>query len=181
MRTALLEIFRLKKTFVLAIVPLALLTAALFIIVDVYQEPKIAAAQLKWSGLRRQVAFTGRGDVSAIFRQGAADLERLRTRIPPKRQFPRLLGEILEQAASCGVTTGSMTYKPHLIRGESLLTYELTMAVSGSYAAVKNFLADLRNNRELVVVNTFSLTNSDLFEENLTMDLHLTIYLREDA
>jgi type IV pilus assembly protein PilO len=181
MRDAILEMVRRKMRLLIAIALLALLTVALFIVVDGYQVPRIAAAQMKWSDLRRQVAVSGRGDITNTYKQGKIDLETLRGRIPPKRQFPRLLGDILEQAVSSGVTTGPITYKPRVIKDEGLMAYELAMSVNGRYAAIKSFLADLRKFRELVVVDDFSLINSDVFEENVTMDLHVTIYLREDA
>lgn len=181
MKEALLEILRLKKRLLIPLVLLLVLTIALFVVVDLYQEQEIAAAQLKWGELRRQVAGAGVRDVSATFRQGRADLETLQGRIPTKRQFPRLLGEILEQAASSGVATGPINYKPHVLKEQKLLAYELSLGVSGGYAAIKSFLADLLKNRELIIVEDVSFTNSDLYEENVTMDLHLTIYLREDA
>ena len=52
------------------------------------------------------------------------------------------------------------------------------MTVSGSYAAVKSFLGDLQKNSELVIVDSIGLTNSDLYEENVVMDLKLSIYLQ---
>jgi type IV pilus assembly protein PilO len=55
------------------------------------------------------------------------------------------------------------------------------MKIDGRYAAIKSFLTDLQNNPELIVVDGFSLTNSDPFEENVVMDLHVTVYLREGA
>jgi type IV pilus assembly protein PilO len=181
MKDAILEIIRRKRRLLIAVALLALLTVVLFIVVDGYQVPEIAAAQMKWSELRRQVAVAGRGDITKAYKQGKIDLEILRGRIPPKRQFPRLLGDILEQALSSGVTTGPITYKPRVIKDEGLLAYELAMSVNGRYAAIKSYLADLRKFRELVVVDDFSLTNSDVFEESVTMDLHVTIYLRGDA
>ncbi len=181
MKDALLEFALRKKRILIAVALLAVMTVALFVAVDGYQEPEIAAAQQKWSELRRQVVLAGVGDVSATYRNGKADLEKLGERIPTRRQFPQLLGEILEQAASSGVTTGPITYKPREIRDEKLLAYELSLGVSGRYAAVKSFLADLQKHRELLVVDDVSWVNSDVFEENVTMDLRITIYLREDA
>jgi len=181
MRDALLELVRQKKRLLLSVVVLTLFTAALFITVDGYQLPEIVAAQAKWSELRRQVALMGRGDVSSAYKQGKIDLETLKGRIPPKRQFARVLGDILEQAASSGTAIDSITYKPRVIKDEGLLAYDLTMSVSGRYAAIKSFLADMRKFRELVVINEFGLINSDYFEENVTMDLQMTIYLREDT
>jgi len=181
MKDAILEIVRQKKRLLIAIALLALLTVALFVVVDGYQMPEIVAAQMKWSDLRRQVVVAGRGDITNTYKQGKIDLETLKGRIPPKRQFPRLLGDILEQTVSSGVVTGPITYKPRVIKDEGLLAYELAMSVNGRYAAIKSFLADLRKFRELVVVDDFSMTNSNVFEENVTMDLHMTIYLRGDV
>jgi len=181
MRDAILELVRQKKRLLLSVAVLALFTVALFITVDGYQLPEIAAAQTKWSDLRREVALLGRRDIATTYKQGKIDLETLKGRIPPKRQFARVMGEILEQAASSGVATGSITYKARVVKDEGLLAYDLTMSVNGRYAAIKSFLADMRKFRELVVVNEFSLVNSDYYEENVTMDLQLTIYLREDA
>lgn len=181
MRDALLEFARRKMRVLIAAILLFALTVALFVVVDGYQKPEIATAQQKWSELRGQAALAGQRDVSAMYRQSRSDLEKLRERIPPRRQFPQLLGDILEQAASSGVTTGPITYKPHAIKDEKLLAYELAMGVSGKYSAVKSFLTDLQKKQELVVVDDVSWINSDAFEENVTMDLHITIYLREDA
>lgn len=181
MREALLEIVRLRKWWLVGVGVLLLLGVGLAIAVDGYQKPLIEARREKWSELRRQVAMAGSRDLTALYRQGNADLARLSERIPPRRQFPRVLGDILEQASSSGVSVGPITYKPHRIDQERLLAYELSLGVSGGYAAVKSFLGDLLKNRELVVVDEVNLTNADLFEENVTMDLRLTVYLREDA
>ena len=181
MKAQLLEILRLKRRPLIVGLLLLLVTIALFVVVDGYQAPRIAAAQTKWSELRRQVALSGRTDLSAVYRRNAIDLDALKGRIPPRSQFPRILGEILEQAASSGVSRGPISYKPRAIGEEKLLAYGVTMNVSGRYAAIKSFLADLLNSRELVVVEDFSLTAGDFMEEKVTMDLHLTIYLREDA
>jgi type IV pilus assembly protein PilO len=146
-----------------------------------YQAPAIVTAQAKWNDLRRRVSVAGRSDVSTVYKQGQIDLATLAERIPPKRQFPRLLGDLMEAASANGVVAGALSYKPETVKGENLLAYGLTMKVSGRYAAVKSFLADLLIMPELVVVDSVSLTNSDPFEEDVNMDLHMTVYLREGA
>lgn len=181
MKALTLELLRLKRRPLIAVALLSLVTLALSVAVDGYQAPKIAAALTKWSELRRQVALGDQRDVTRVYRQAGVDLDTLRARVAPRRQFARLLGEILEQAASSGVVTGPLSYKPRTIKEEHLLAYAVTMSVSGRYAAVKSFLADMLNSRELVVVEEFSMANSDLFEEKVTMEIHLTVYLREEA
>jgi type IV pilus assembly protein PilO len=181
MREALLETLRLNKRLLIAAGLLALVTLGLFVTVGSYQAPAIADAQVKWNDLRRRAAAAGRGDVTSAYKQGQIDLRTLTERIPLKRQFPQVLGDLMEAAASNGVVAGALTYKPELVKGENLLAYALTMKISGRYAAVKSFLADLLNTRELIVVDGFSLSNSDPFEEDVSMDLRLTVYLREGA
>jgi type IV pilus assembly protein PilO len=181
MREALLETLRLNKRLLIAAAVLALVTLGLCVTVSTYQAPEIADAQLKWNDLRRRSASIGRGDVTSAYKQGQIDLAKLTDRIPLKRQFPRVLGDLIEAAASNGAVTGALTYKPEVVKGENLLDYGLTMKISGRYAAIKSFLADLLNTPELIVVEGFSLTNSDPFEEDVSMDLHLTVYLREGA
>jgi len=102
-------------------------------------------------------------------------------KIPEKRQFARVLSDLLEAAASSGVGVGAISYKPLQIKEEALLSYQLSLSVSGGYAAVKSYLADLQGNPELIVVDTVSFSNSDPFVENVVMDLRITVYLREGA
>jgi len=181
MKQALLDLLSTKKRSLAAIGVLLLLNCALYAMITAYQTPALGTALNKWSDLRGRVAALGRGDVTTAFRQGKGDLEKLAPLIPARRQFARVLSDFLEAAASSGVTTGAITYKPQLVKDENLLAYGVTMSVNGRYAAVKSFLSDLQKYREMVVIDGITLTNSDPFEENVTMDVRLTIYLREDA
>jgi type IV pilus assembly protein PilO len=181
MITALLEIVRQKKWQLIAVALCLLLNIGLLVWIDGYQSPAISVAQPKWNDLRSRLAGAGRESVENKFKQGKTDLDALQARIPLKRQFPRLLGDILDNAASSGVVVGALSYKPQTIKGEHLLAYGVTIGVHGRYAAIKSFLADQLQNREMLVVDGISLSNSDPFEENVTMDLHMTVYLREGA
>lgn len=181
MKQVLLELLRLKKRILIAILLLFLTNVALYSIIKVYQDPALVNANTKWSNLRKRVAAADRGDVNVTYGKGKSDLEKLRSMIPLKREFPRVLGDILDAAASNGVATGSITYKPQVLKDENLLAYAVTMSTSGSYAAVKSLLADLQKNHELVVVDGISLANSDPYVENVSMELRLTLYLREGA
>jgi type IV pilus assembly protein PilO len=160
---------------------LLLVNVTLGIVVSAFQLPSLADLQIKWSDLRRLTARAGVADVATLHQQGSADLKTLKTRIPEKREFARVLSELLESAASSAVEVGTISYKPVQIKEEALLSYQLSLSASGRYAAVKSYLADLQNNRELIVVDSVSFSNSDLFIENVVMDLRITVYLREGA
>lgn len=179
MKQYLLEIVRQKWRMLSVILTLMLVNVALGVVVSAYQTPSLADLQSKWSALRRQAVGLGRMDSAAIYRQGSADLEKLKVKIPEKRQFARVLSDLIEAAASSAVEVGTISYKPVQIKEEALLSYQLSLSVSGSYAAVKSYLADLQKNPELIVVETVTFSNSDPFVENVVMDLRLTVYLRE--
>lgn len=178
MKEILVELFRLKRRSLIAIAVLLVINVILYIVISAYQEPGLTNARHQWNDLRGRVAAISRGDVTSAYRQGKSDLERLKARIPQKREFPRILGEIMEAAASSNVVLGGVTYKPKTVKDENLLAYGVTLSMTGSYAAVKSFLADMQKSRELLVVDNITLTNSDPFEESVTMDLQLTIYLQ---
>ena len=179
MKEALLELLREKKRTMIAALLLLLLNIGLYAVSTGYLAPKIARAQASWTDLRQRVAVAGRADVATVYQRGIDDLKKLATRIPAKRQYPRVLSEILDAAASSAVVTGNISYKPQVVKNRGLLAYGVTMTVGGSYAAVKSFLGDLQKNSELVVIEGLSLSKSDLFEENVVMDLRLSVYLQE--
>jgi len=178
MTPIIMEIIRQKKVTLAVILSLFLLNAALMVLTSYYQSSALAAAQIKWSDLRRKNASAGHVDSSALYRQGLSDLEKLKTSIPAKHEFARVLSELLEAASVSGVTVGSISYKPTAIKEEGLLSYQLSFPVAGGYAAIKSYLADLQNNSGLLVVDNIVFSNTDPFVEKVVMDLHLTVYLQ---
>lgn len=178
MNQALLELFRQKKRTLIVALVLLLLNIGLYAVTAGYLEPAVITSQASWTDLRQRVAAAGKADVATVYRRGMDDLKKLEARIPAKRDFPRLLGDILDAAASSAVVTGNVSYKPQVVKDRDLLAYGISMSIGGSYAAVKSFLGDLQKNREMIVIDSVSLSKSDLYEENVVMDLRLTVYLQ---
>jgi type IV pilus assembly protein PilO len=176
-----IEIVRQKWRLLSIISAMLLLNVALTVVISVYQLPSIISLQTKWSSLRQKQARSGKMDADALYKQGAADLEKLKAAIPEKREFARFLSELLEAADASNVAVGAINYKPEQLKEEPLLSYQMTLSVSGSYAGVKSYLSDLQQSKELVVVDTVSFSNSDLYVENVVMNVHLTLYLRGGA
>jgi type IV pilus assembly protein PilO len=181
MKDILSELFRLKRRSLIAIAALLLVNGALYAVIAGYQAPRLDAALRGLNDQQGRLVAVGRGDVTSAYRQGKNDLETIKARIPLKRDFPRILGDIMDAASASGVALGGITYKPQPIKDEKLLAYAVTLSVNGSYAAVKSFLADVQKDRELLMVDGITLTNGDPFEEKVTMDLRLTVLLREGA
>jgi type IV pilus assembly protein PilO len=178
MKQALLELIRQKKRLLLAALALLVINVVLYALTVAYIDPRIAVSQASWTDLRQRVAVAGRADVATVYSRGVADMKALQSRIPVKRQFPRVLGDILDAAASSSLVTGNVSYKPQTVKGRNLLAYGVSMSVGGSYAAVKSFLGDIQKMNELIVVDHMALSNSDLYEENVVMDIRLTVYLQ---
>ena len=175
------EILRQKRVLLGTVLLLLLLNIVLGVVIFSYQNPALAAVQLKWSEVRRRTAIGEHVDAASLYRQGSADLEKLKLKIPPKRDFARVLSDLLEMASSSAVSMGTMSYKPVPVAEEGLYCYQLSLSVSGGYAAVKSYLADLQKNPELVVIDSISLANSDPYVEQVVMDLRIAVYLREGA
>jgi type IV pilus assembly protein PilO len=181
MKQILLEIYRLKKRCLIAMLLLLLTNIAMYAFIHGHQNAALNEARIKCDELRSRLTTAERGDVSAVYRRGLSDLDKLKAIIPPKRGFPLVLGGILDDAASGNLAVKTISYKPQIVKNEDLLEYDINMSVSGSYAAVKSFLADLQKKRELIVIDTIALSNADLFEENVSMNIRMTVYLREGA
>lgn len=175
----LLEIVRQKWKLVSVIIALLLLNGIITAVVTVYQIPQLSELQTERGTLQRQLTISGKAAPAALYQQGSSDLETLAKMIPEKKQFARVLSGLLEAASDSGVETGAISYKPAKVKEEPLLSYQLSFSVNGSYAAVKSYLDDIQNNQELVVVDSVTFANSDLFVENVVMDLRVTVYLRE--
>lgn len=181
MKLLIIEIIRQKWRMLSVIASMLLLNGILAVVISLYQLPSVTTLQARWTDMRQKVARNGKVDAATLHRQGSIDLEKLIARIPEKREFGRVLGDLLEAAAGSNVEIGTISYKPEQIKEEPLLSYQLTFSVSGSYAAVKSYLSDLQTNQELVVVDMVTFSNSDMYVENVVMNVQLTVYLRGGA
>lgn len=175
------EIIRQKKQLVIPLLVLLLLNIGLFLFTVMYQDSILAARGTRLTEMRRQVAAAGNRDVATVYSQGKKDLETLLQIVPQKRKFPVVLGEIMEAAHTEGVATANVAYKPSTLKEENLFSYNITMTNSGNYAQLKSFIENLQHFRQLVIVDQIIMTNSDPLAENISMELRLTVYLREGA
>ncbi len=176
------EIFKARRNFFIVILVLALLNAGLYIYAAAYQTPHLAAMQSEWFEKRRLAAGGVTQDAAAVYRQGTKDLAAWDARIPSKKEFARFVGELFEAAANNALTVGGVTYKPEPVKEEkNLLTFSISFNVSGKYAAVKSFIADLSRLREILTIDNVSLNNTKLTEESVSMRLQLTAYFRMEG
>lgn len=181
MKQLVIEIVTQKWRLLSMIAFMLLLNMAFSVAISAYLLPSVASLQTKWSEMRQKAASSAKVDVGAMYRQGSADLDALIAAIPEKREFARMLSDLLEAAAASNVEVGTISYKPEQLKEERLLSYQLSLSVRGSYAGVKSYLSDLQKSQELQVVDNVSFSNNDVYDENVAMDVRLTVYLRGGA
>ncbi len=169
-----------KKTFVF----LAALLAAnvgIYIYVPFFQMPRLELLRKSWVDMRRQTESGVNWDPSAVFSQGTADLATFQARMPTKKEYARLVGELFEMAADNGLQVKGITYKPTPLKDGNLLLYAITLGVEGKYAAVKSFIADLEQLHDLITIDHISLDGNSVTEESVKMQLQLSAYLRVEG
>lgn len=166
-----------KKSFIL-IVALFIIDLSFYVYASVYQTPRLENLQNQWFAKRKSTTVDAAQDTAAVYRQGEGDLKLWRARIIPKKGFARFVANLFETAANNSLAFKGVTYKTGQVKNEDLVTYTLDFNVTGKYAAVKSFLADLGRMHEILTVDNIALANSKASEDAVALRVQLTVYLR---
>lgn len=176
------KILETKKLAVAAILIILLLDIVGYFLDKSYFAPKIAEEQNRLDVLKKDESKDKKMSMTAIYAQNAENLQRLYSSISDRKDFPKLLGEILDLAASNSLSVGNVTYKPqNLKEAPKYLNYNISFSAEGKYADIKSFLSDIQKIKEFVVIESANLSNEDLYEERVKIDLKLSIYLQEKS
>lgn len=176
-----LETIRARRKPVIFMAVLLLLNVCSYLYLTIYQEPLLESLQNNWFEKRQKISSMAVVDPAMVYEQGTRDLKAWASRIPPKKDFARFLGDLFETAASNNLSVKSVTYKPNLIKDEGLLAYTIGFSVSGNYAAVKSFISDIARSRQIVTIENLSLNNSSSTQEAIELKLQLITYLRVEG
>ena len=169
-----------KKTWIFVV--LALLANLLVAVyVANFQNPQLDRLRAVWQEKRKLVAGSP-ADLGSVYRQGTGDLTKFRELMPEKKEFARVIGDLLESAANNNLKAGAITYKPEPIPEEKLIRYAISLSVSGKYAAVKSFIADVRRSHEIITIESVALGGArDATEEAVALRLQLNAYFRAEG
>jgi hypothetical protein len=170
------QIILLKKRTLIVLTVLFAVSLALQLFVSLYQAPRADKMQVEWMKLRE---FEGRGsalhDRETLYRNGVAGLAKFREKIYPKSQFARFIGELYELASKSSLELASITYKPTLDKENRLLSYAMTLTVSGRYTQLKRFIYDLgAGNGNILVIDSISMSASGASSETVQLQLLIT-------
>jgi type IV pilus assembly protein PilO len=175
------EIVKSRRKTLMVIVSLLLLNLSCYAFVAFYQKPRLDALQKEMDVRRKSARGKAVIDAADIYAQGTRDLAAWRERIIPKKEFSRFLGELFELSAKRNLVIKGVTYKPVLVKEENLLTYGIAFNVSGKYSAIKSFIAEIGNAREIVTIDAVNLSNSSPTEEAINLNIQITTYLRMEG
>lgn len=170
-----------RKRLVLPIVFLLFINIGSFVYLSVYQEPRVASLQGSWFEKRQKSSQIGALDAATIYAQGMKDLKAWNSRILPRKDFARMLGELFETASNNSLAVNSVTYNPNNIKESDLLAYTIDFSVSGNYAGIKSFISDLMQSRQIILLENLSFANASQTKEEVELKLKLIIYFRTEG
>lgn len=177
----LLEIIKSRRRAFMAIFALCFLNVSLYAYVAFYQDPRLAPLRAKWLEKRELFGGGGKKSVDEIYRQGKTDLVAFNSRIPLKKDFARVMGELFNTAANNSLSIGGLSYKPEPLKGEGLLVYNVSFNVVGKYAAVKSFISDIMAMKEITAIESLSLNSGSATAESVDLKLQLGFYFRTEG
>ena len=153
------QIMVMRRKTLYAVAALFVIALSFQLFLNLYQNPGVEKLQSEWMKLREQ---EGRGvllqDRETLYRNGISDLAKFRERVYPKSQFARYIGELYNLGAKNGLEIDSITYKPSLNKDDKLLSYALSLTVSGKYPQLKKFIYDLGTHGNIQVINAVSMS-----------------------
>ncbi|GFO65178.1 type 4a pilus biogenesis protein PilO [Geomonas paludis] len=179
----LLDMIAVRRKSFAFIAFLALLALGVGFYVSAYQKPELEKVQQAWFAQRDSLA---RGETQADatrYQQGMRDLEEFRKHLIAKKELPALLGRLYETAKNNSLALTGISYKPgkEKVKGSRVMTYGISFNVTGKYGALKSFLGDLARYREMLVIESISLSNNSPTEEKVNLRVVTTVYLTEGA
>lgn len=158
---------------------LLLLNVVLFCYYAIFQQRHVERLQSRWFEARKSLSGGGQ-DILATYRQGEDDLKAWRDRIILKKDFARFVGSLFEAAANNSLAFNNINYKTSQFTAENLAAYRLDFNVTGKYAGIKSFIADIGHMREILTIDNISLNNSDPTSDAVGLKVQLTVYLRPE-
>ena len=176
------EIFLIRRK-VWSVVALLILVNIGFALYMAYvQQPRVDSLRADWLAKRDENGLHGQVlNQAEVYKKGLEDLKTLNNRIYQKHDFARFLGEIFDEAKKNSLSVTSVTYKPTVVQGERLLSYDITLSVSGKYPAIKRFLYDLRSSSNLVVIESIALSSKASAEESVQLQVQLSSFFRVEG
>ena len=169
------EIVRQRRRQLILLGCLLLVATAVYLLrVSVLQE-KLVDARRDWAQQRTQLKQKTMQGKAELYDTAQLDFAKFTSRIPDKKEFARVIGELFEYADNNSLSIGSVSYKPvKTING--YLEYQINIDVTGRYGEIKSFLTDINQAKEIITVDEVKFNKGGkLFDDEVTMRAILTV------
>lgn len=176
------QILQVKKRPLIMVLILLFIAIALQFFITQYQDKRIEQLSVEWIKHReeekRGAALLDRG---TLYKNGQADLAKFRDRVYPKAQFARFIGELYDIAARDSLELTSISYKPSLVKEEQLISYDMTLSVSGMYPNLKKFIRDLGVSGNLLTIDSVAMNASSTSPDAVQLQILITSFFKADT
>lgn len=175
------EIFAVRRRVFVLLAVVALADLALVLNLSVWQKPALERTLSEWSAKRDAAARGTERSATLRYRDAERDLVKVQDRFILKKEFAAYLSDLFGMAKGNSLRLKGISYKPAVIKDEGLVTYGLSFTVTGKYAAVKSFIADLVRFPKMVTLDSISLDSGSQTEEIVNLKVQLTVYLKPEG
>lgn len=179
------DIFAARRYAFLFLGVLTLLAAGGYLYLSYWQRPQLEKAQSDWFAKREALASGETVADATRYRNALRDLAALDGRLVPKREFAAFVSKLYETAGDNSLTLTGINYSPGRTKEkggpEGILPYGVSFSVSGRYASVKSFIADLVRYREIATVDSLALSSKKQTEEEVGLQVQMTVYLKTEG
>jgi Tfp pilus assembly protein PilO len=174
----LIKVIRFNRLFFWAVGFLFVINLLFFALIKNAERKKIAELYSVYETMRKIRVPERKDTAKARAQEGKEDIRNFTEALPQRLMFPEIIKEIFEALSRHGLPATNMSYKPEAVDFQKLLKYTTSFTVSGKYASLKAFLADIQNSKTLFCIESISFTNQSKAEELVSLNLKIAIYLR---
>lgn len=158
---------------------------ALFVVNQQLISPGVAALERDYIDLQqrskqaRQLKAAADNPMS-VYQRGKADLDRFMAMIPAQQQFTALVAELFKMSEAAGLEISSVNYQPKELKDQQLLQYGLSFSVTGQYAQLKKFIAQIETSNRIVAIESIALRGKPEDDRGVSLQLQLVTFFKAD-
>lgn len=142
------------------------------------KQRQIRELRERYAAERRKIPVSAQGnETMQKYIQTKEALQLFRKKLPEENAFRSIEDKLRGMAEKNGLSGDPAELRPENISEMLLLRYVCTLRISGPYAGLRQFLADVQNAPELLCIENFSIRSS-LKKGNAEMELSLSTYFR---
>lgn len=161
---------------------LLLANLVLGLALKLYLVPTVNERERQMIRLQGELRSGGGDSPAALFAQGEKDLATFREKIPPYKEFTRMIEELQGLADEAGLDLDRISYDHEQDKDSDLLRSTLTFTLEGSYSSLKQFIHDLEQLPRLIIINEIGLQGSGQGSDtNVRLQLKLETFFRAGA